>query len=100
MYVIDEFSAGGIYKFVPDRRGDLSEGQLYVLKVDDTSLVTNPDRVGPAKWIALDRDDAQIDAQAAAITVGVTGYGRPEDIEIRSNVMYIAITSVARATST
>ena len=96
VYVIDEFSAGGIYKFVPDRRGDLSEGQLYVLKVDDTSLVTNPDRVGPAKWIALDRDDVQIDAQAAAVSVGGTSYGRPEDVEIRSNVMYVAITSENR----
>ncbi|MBM2827377.1 MAG: phosphatase, partial [Dehalococcoidia bacterium] len=32
IYGIDEFASGGIYKFVPDRRADLSSGQLYVLK--------------------------------------------------------------------
>ena len=34
VYVIDEYSSGAIYKFVPETYGDLSSGQLYALKVD------------------------------------------------------------------
>ena len=34
VYVIDEDRRGSIYRFVPTRRGDLSAGQLQVLKVD------------------------------------------------------------------
>ena len=33
VYVIDELNGGSIYKFVPTVRGDLSDGQLYALKL-------------------------------------------------------------------
>lgn len=87
--------SGGIYKFVPDRRGDLSSGQLYVLKVLDAS------RTGDAVWVPLDREDVQVNSDASAIAAGATGWGRPEDIEISTsggntkggNVMYITSTS-------
>ena len=87
--------SGGIYKFVPDRRGDLSSGQLYVLRVLD------PSRTGEAVWVALDREDVQVNSDAAAIAAGATGWGRPEDIEISTsggntkggNVMYVTSTS-------
>ena len=59
-YGISESNPGFIYKFVADRRGDLSSGQLYALKV------TQPtgDRTGQADWIPLDRDAVQVDARA------------------------------------
>ena len=83
--------------FIPDTRGDLSSGQLYALKI------VNPtgDRVGEAEWIPLDRTAVQVDANAAALAAGATGYNRPEDVEIATstgnnrggaNVLYVAST--------
>jgi secreted PhoX family phosphatase len=87
--------SGALYKFVPDRRGDLSSGQLYALKVLSAS------RTGNAVWVPLDRQQSQVNSDAAAIAVGATGWGRPEDIEISTsngstkggNVMYVTSTS-------
>jgi hypothetical protein len=89
--------SGAIFKFVPDRRGDLSSGQLYVLKVLD-----GVSKTGPAIWVALDRDAVQIDSDAEALRVGATGWARPEDIELGTstgnakggqNVMFVATTT-------
>jgi hypothetical protein len=88
--------SGAIYKFVPDRRGDLSSGQLYALKVLD------PSRTGAAIWVPLDRQAVQVNSDAAAIAAGATGWGRPEDVEIAmstgnsaggASIMYVASTS-------
>ena len=92
---------GYIFKFVPDRRGDLSSGQLYALRI------TRPtgDRTGEAVWIPLDREAVQVDADAAATAAEATGYGRPEDVEIATstgnnrggaNVLYVAVTDEHR----
>ena len=96
VYVIDEFASGAIYKFVPKKHGDLSDGQLYALKLDDNS---NADRTGPATWVALDMDRVQVDARTAATNAGATGYGRPEDLERIGDKLYVAITSEARVLS-
>ncbi len=99
LYSISERNPGYIYKFTPDVKGDLSSGQLYVLKI------TSPtgDRTGEALWIPLDRDAVKIDASAAADAVGATGYNRPEDVEIATstgndrgsiNTLYVAITGL------
>ncbi len=95
IYVIDEFAQGAIFKFVPDRRGDLSSGQLFALKIVDEAAAPGVG-TGSAEWLPLDRDDVQIDARTAAIAAGATTYGRPEDVEIVSNVLYVAITSEDR----
>lgn len=98
VYGISERNPGYIYRFVPDRRGDLSSGQLSVLRI------TSPtgDRTGEAEWVPLDRDAVQVDASAAADAVGATGYNRPEDIEIATstgnsrdgaNTLFVAVTS-------
>ena len=96
LYGISESGRGAIFKFVPDRRGDLSSGQLYALKVDDAS------RTGHAVWVALDRAASVINSDAAAAAVGASGWNRPEDIEIGtasgtnrggSQVLYVAVTS-------
>lgn len=96
VYVIDEYAAGAIYKFVPETYGDLSSGQLYALKVDDS---LSGDRTGEAEWVALDMGLAQIDARQAAVNVGATTYGRPEDLERIANTLYVAVTSEHRVLS-
>lgn len=87
--------SGAIFKFVPDRRGDLSAGRLFALRVLDAS------RTGPAVWVELDRAAVQVNSDAAAIAAGATGWGRPEDVEISTSggttrggqIMYVASTS-------
>lgn len=95
VYVIDEFSSGAIFRFVPDRRGDLSSGQLYALQVTDDGAAPG-DRTGTATWLPLDRDGVQVNARTEALAAGATTYGRPEDVEIVHNVLYVAITSENR----
>ena len=89
--------SGALFKFVPDRKGDLSSGQLYALKVLDATTKT-----GPAIWVPLDRQAVQVNSDAEALRVGATGWARPEDIEISTatgnsrggpNVMYVATTT-------
>lgn len=95
VYIIDEFANGGIFKFVPDKRGDLDSGQLYVLRVVDEDTAPG-DKTGEAVWIPLDRDAVQIDARSAALASNATAYNRPEDVEIIHNVLYVAITGEDR----
>jgi hypothetical protein len=78
VYEAEDDNPGYIFKFVPDRKGDLSSGQLYALKI------TNDlgDRTGSAEWIPLDRNAVQVNAVDEAAAKGATGYGDPEDLEI------------------
>jgi hypothetical protein len=78
LYSISERTPGYLFKFVPDRKGDLSEGQTYVLRISRL----DGDRTGDATWVPLDRAAVRVDASAAADAVGATGYGRPEDVEM------------------
>jgi secreted PhoX family phosphatase len=89
VYVVDEFRGqregfgGGIYKFVPDRRGDLSSGDLFALKVD------GPGGIGQGEWVGpIDPANARVDGTAH----GATGWNRPEDIEIIGDTLYVAVT--------
>ncbi len=86
VYVIDETPSGSIYRFVPQRYGDLSRGQLYALKVRGKV------RTGRADWVALDRSLVQVSAREAATAVGATPYCRPEDIERIGQTLYVALT--------
>jgi hypothetical protein len=90
VYVIDEFATGGIFKFVPDVRADLSSGQLYAIKA------ANADGTGAFEWVALDRAAVQVDARAEAAAKGASRYERPEDLELIGNTLYAAITSTNR----
>lgn len=92
---------GYIFKFTPDRRGDLSSGQLYALKI----VRDRGDRTGDAIWLPLDREAVKIDADAAATAVGATGYARPEDVETATSTgndrnpgenLYVAVTDEHR----
>ena len=100
LYSISERNPGYIYKFTPDRKGDLSSGQLYVLKITKST----GDRTGEAEWLPLDREAVKVDASVAADAVGATGYNRPEDLEIATssgnfpenpNTLFAAITGAA-----
>lgn len=86
VYVIDEDRKGSIYKFVPDNHGDLSRGQLYVLRVK------NGAKTGEAEWVALDMNQVQISARIAAQAVNATPFCRPEDLERIGNTLYAALT--------
>ena len=102
LYSISESSpptGGYIFKFVPNRRGDLSSGQSYALKV----VAPTGDRTGAAVWLPLNTAAAALDSDAEATRVGATGYGRPEDVEIFTSTgngggrtLYVAITSEDR----
>ena len=101
VYVIDELNGGSIFRFVPDRRGDLSSGQLYALKISgisDAAQVWNSgnDHTGAFEWIALDQDQAMVDAKVAADAVNATEYGRPEDVELIGSILYVANTTEDR----
>lgn len=94
-------SGGYVYRFTPDRRGDLSSGELYALEVDEPT----GDRVGGAVWTPLDDTAVQIDSDAEATAAGATGYARPEDVETTQstgnnrggyNVLYVAVTGEDR----
>ena len=102
-FVIDELNGGSIFKFEPAARGDLSDGQLYALKLtglSDTEQLWNSgtyqQKVGAFEWVALDMDQVVIDADAAANAVAATEFGRPEDVEVIGNVLYVANTSEDR----
>jgi hypothetical protein len=94
-YGISETNPGSIYRFVPDRKGDLSEGQLQALKTEDG-------RTGQGVWVDIPDEAARTDAQAAATAAGANGYNRPEDVETGEstgkdtnnggNTLYVAIT--------
>lgn len=96
VYVIDEYKKGSIYKFVPKTYGDLSQGQLYVLRIDANAADNG---TGKATWQALDMREAVMSARQAAAAVNATEYGRPEDLEIIGDILYVAITSEYRVLS-
>jgi hypothetical protein len=84
--------SGALFKFTPDRAGDLTSGQLYALRVADATS-----RTGAAEWVPLDRQASQVNSDVEAIRVGATGWGRPEDIEIetRGGVQSMYVTSTS-----
>jgi len=103
VYVIDEYNGGSVFRFVPSKNGDLSSGTLYALKLTGLSDAdqkwnqsTYDSKVGAFEWVALDQELAQADGDAAANAVNATEFGRPEDLEIIGNTLYVANTSEDR----
>ena len=94
-YGISESFPGGIFRFIPDTRGDLSEGQLQVLKTENG-------RTGQGTWVNIPDEEARVNAQTAASARGANGYNRPEDVETGEstgvdknnggNTLYVAMT--------
>lgn len=78
---------GGVYKFVPSTYGDLSAGDLYVLKVD------GPDGTGKASW---EGPIDALNARKSGSEFGGESYQRPEDLEIIGDTLYVAVTEGPR----
>jgi secreted PhoX family phosphatase len=103
IYVVDEHRGrtsgcdgvvpcgGGVYKFVPNTYGDLSSGELFVLKVNGA------DGIGSAEWAGpID----PLNARTSGTEFGGQSYQRPEDLEIIGDTLYIAITEGPRDAKT
>ena len=86
IYVIDEDDEGAIYRFVPDRFGDLGSGRLYALRVAEGA------QTGHAEWVPLEPDQRSFDARSAARAAGATRYCRPEDLERIGTTLFAALT--------
>ena len=103
VYVVDELNGGSLYKFVPARRGDLSDGQLYALRLTGLTAdqqvwdpATVAAKVGEFDWVPLDMAQVVVDGDAAANAVGATEFGRPEDVEVIGHTLYVANTTEDR----
>ena len=103
VFVIDEYNGGSIFKFEPTERGDLSDGQLYALKLTGLTdaeqtwnSATYQQKVGAFEWVALDMEQVVVDTDAAADAVHATEFGRPEDVEVIGKKLYVANTSEDR----
>lgn len=94
-YGISESAPGGIFRFVPDKKGDLSSGDLQVYKSPNG-------RDGEGVWVSIPDAQARVNAQTAANGLQANGYSRPEDVETGEstgrdrnnggNTLYVAIT--------
>jgi secreted PhoX family phosphatase len=115
LYFIDESNTGSIYKFVPKTANDLSIGQTFVLKVNaytgnasetwDSVGNAAATRTGAFTWTAVTDangnklttanpfDYANFGGRVAADELKATPYGRPEDLEIVGDNLYLATTS-------
>ena len=82
---------GGVYKFVPASYGDLSAGDLYVLKV------TGADGIGQGEWAGPINPET---ARESGTEAGGQSYQRPEDVEIIGDMLYVAITEGPRDAKT
>lgn len=83
---------GAIFRFVPDRQGDLSSGRLFAFRAEGGSLAER----STGTWIEI--DDPNL-AQQQAFEKGATLYDRPEDLAYNpvDGWLYIAVTGDSRA---
>ena len=103
IYVVDEYRGrtqgcehvvpcgGGIYKFVANTYGDLSSGELYVLKVNGADGVGQGEWVGPVDPLT---------ARESGTEFGGQSYQRPEDVEVIGDTLYVAVTEGPRDVET
>lgn len=109
LYFINEQDGGSIFRFVPERRGDLSGGTLSALRVRGLADpgYPGPDwtvspRTGDFEWVEItatpDPTGGCFDSgiQPAATAAGAAQYGRPEDVELIGQTLYVANTSEER----
>jgi Bacterial protein of unknown function (DUF839) len=120
LYFIDESNTGSIYRFIPKVRGDLTVGQVQVLKVNayagnatqdwNSASNINSTRTGVATWLNItDANGVKLTTanpfqwvnvtggREAADELGATPYGRPEDLTINNftgtDILYVPATS-------
>ena len=89
VYYVDEWNSGSIYKFVARRRGDYTEGQTFVLVVDeyfgDPTANWNEDanagqpRTGAATWVPITNRRGEPLTQISPFRDGPTNDPRSND---------------------
>lgn len=106
VYVVDELNGGSLYRFEPTTTGDLSDGQLFALKLEGLTRAeqkwdpaTFDDKVGDYDWMPLDMAQVVVDTDAASNAVDATEFGRPEDVEVIGERVHVANTSEDRTIS-
>ncbi|EDM45150.1 Twin-arginine translocation pathway signal [unidentified eubacterium SCB49] len=87
-----------VYKFVADTAGDLSEGTLYVLKLD-APLVNNDPTSTTAEWIQVPNttEEERNNVIYAAEALGGTNFNGVEDCEINPLTGEIYFTSKGKS---
>ncbi|GEQ84541.1 hypothetical protein ULMS_00490 [Patiriisocius marinistellae] len=87
-----------VYKFVADTPGDLSQGTLYVLKLD-TPLINNDPSSPSAHWIQVPNTTKaeRNNVTAAAAALGGTDFNGVEDCEINPVTGEIYFTSKGKS---
>jgi secreted PhoX family phosphatase len=83
VYYGEDDSWGCVYKFVANTAGDLSEGELFVLKIDSILLFGEPTYNGGA-WIPIgnSNQDERNNTHQYAYDLGATTFYGVEDVEI------------------
>lgn len=79
VYLTDDSSPGGFYKFEADNANDFNTGQLYAYKQEAGKYT--------GSWIALPMDniDSLVNVQSIAARMGATMFMRGEWIEVSKN---------------
>ncbi len=87
-----------VYKFVADTAGDLSEGTLYVLKLD-APLINNDPSSETAEWIQVPNTtiEERNNVTLAAEALGGTNFNGVEDCEINPLTGEIYFTSKGKS---
>ncbi len=84
LYLTEDLSDGGLYRFKPRRRGDLTEGVLQIAKVRSN---------GTVDWTRVPRPRGGSDDPTRKQVPGSTEFKRGEGIWFDSGIVYVATTS-------
>jgi hypothetical protein len=99
VYFGEDEGDGSVYKFIADVAGDLSSGQLFVLKVDQP-LVNNEPVVSTGTWLLVPNTTKQErnDVKQYALNAGATTFGGVEDVDVSpvDGMVYFAVKGPGR----
>lgn len=104
VYLTEDRGAAGFYRFVPDRRGDLSSGRLQMLKIAgedgyDTRTGQQQGQRLPVEWVDIadpDPADAESDPSAVFAQGAAQGgaiFGRLEGCWFGNQAVYLVVTN-------
>jgi uncharacterized protein len=104
VYLTEDQGTAGFYRFVPERRGDLSAGRLQMLKIEgvdgyDARTGQEQGKRLPVEWVDIaDPDPADAETNALAVfqqgaALGGATFGRLEGCWSGNQAVYIVSTS-------
>lgn len=95
VYLTEDRDDGLLYRFLPDRPGDLTSGELHALALEGASAADLvPGRQIPAKWIKLEEVDLPgDDLRQRGAKIGALTFSRGEGIHMGDGELYFACTS-------